>query len=86
MVPIEKQAEIRERWPERTIYAGSQLNLKSGLARNPRTPAYVRARAFPLGSSWPAMLMPRISMLWGNPQWQIDAVRRFQILDQLVEV
>ena len=31
------------------------------------------------------MLMPRISVLWSNPQWQIDAVRRFQILDQLVE-
>jgi uncharacterized protein len=25
------------------------------------------------------------STLWGNPQWQIDAFRRFQIPDQLVE-
>ena len=25
------------------------------------------------------------SCLWGNPQWQIDAYRRFQIPDQLVE-
>jgi uncharacterized protein len=25
------------------------------------------------------------SALWGNPQWQIDAFRRFQIPDQLVE-
>jgi uncharacterized protein len=25
------------------------------------------------------------SLLWGNPQWQIDAFRKFQIPDQLVE-
>ena len=25
------------------------------------------------------------SLLWGNPQWQIDAFRRFQIPDELVE-
>ena len=25
------------------------------------------------------------SCLWGNPQWQIDAFRKFQIPDQLVE-
>jgi predicted TIM-barrel fold metal-dependent hydrolase len=25
------------------------------------------------------------SLLWGNPQWQIDAFRRFQIPDQLVQ-
>ena len=25
------------------------------------------------------------SALWGNPQWQIDAFRKFRIPDQLVE-
>jgi predicted TIM-barrel fold metal-dependent hydrolase len=25
------------------------------------------------------------SLLWGNPQWQIEAFRKFQIPDQLVE-
>jgi predicted TIM-barrel fold metal-dependent hydrolase len=25
------------------------------------------------------------SLLWGNPQWQIDAFRKFQIPDELVE-
>ena len=25
------------------------------------------------------------SLLWGNPQWQIDAFRSFQIPDELVE-
>ncbi len=25
------------------------------------------------------------SLLWGNPQWQIDAFRRFQIPDELVD-
>lgn len=25
------------------------------------------------------------SLLWGNPQWQIDAFRRFQIPDELIE-
>ena len=25
------------------------------------------------------------SILWGNPQWQIEAFRKFQIPDQLVE-
>jgi len=27
----------------------------------------------------------RLFCLWGNPQWQIDAFRKFQIPDQLVE-
>jgi hypothetical protein len=27
----------------------------------------------------------RYSLLWGNPQWQIEAFRKFQIPDQLVE-
>ena len=25
------------------------------------------------------------SLLWGNPQWQIEAFRKFQIPDELVE-
>lgn len=31
MVPIEKQAEIRERWPERTIMLGGSLTSNQGL-------------------------------------------------------
>jgi hypothetical protein len=32
-----------------------------------------------------AVLWGTDSLLWGNPQWQIDAFRRFQIPEQLVQ-
>ena len=36
-----------------------------------------------LGSDY--VLWGTDSLLWGNPQWQIDAFRRFQIPDELIE-
>ena len=48
-------------------------------------PTYLTLKSSIKSSSTTVSIGPVAVCLWGNPQWQIDAFRKFQIPDQLVE-